>query len=151
VRALVVLVANGPYWGYSVPLAPDAKVDDHKFDVVVFRNFSKFSFVRHVLAALFHRDQKHRPQNSANSNNPNRNPYHPQIQTYKAKRVRISTRSRRPWPVHADAKARGRTPVLIKMVPGALRVITGPEEHVTEPPSAGMTQGTPPEHRLRDD
>ena len=34
VHALVVLVANGPYWGYSVPLAPDAKVDDHRFDAV---------------------------------------------------------------------------------------------------------------------
>lgn len=150
VRALVVLVANGPYWGYSVPLAPDAKVDDHKFDVVVFRNFSKFSFVRHVLAALLHRDGKHHNGKGANGNNANRNPYHPQIKTYRAKRVRISTRSRRSWPVHADAKPRGRTPAVIKMVPGALRVITGPEEHVTEPPSAGKSQGNPPEHRLRD-
>ena len=24
-RALVVLAANGPYWGYSIPLAPNAK------------------------------------------------------------------------------------------------------------------------------
>ena len=38
VRALMVLVANGPYWGYSVPLAPDAKVNDHRFDVIVFES-----------------------------------------------------------------------------------------------------------------
>src|SRR5205814_248930 len=63
VRALVVLVANGPYWGYSVPLAPDAKVDDHEFDVVVFRNFSKTDFNRHLIADILDRraasDQKH--------------------------------------------------------------------------------------------
>ena len=49
VRALMVLVANGPYWGYSIPLAPDAKVNDHRFDVIVFENFSKWEFLRHIL------------------------------------------------------------------------------------------------------
>ncbi len=146
-RALVVLVANGPYWGYSVPLAPDAKVDDHKFDVVVFRNFSKFSFVKHVLGALLRRDRKHNPKNQKPRSY---RLYSPRIKTYKAKRVRVMMRSHRPWPVHADAKPRGRTPALIEVVPGALRVITGPGEHVTTPPSAGTPQGKPPEHRLRE-
>jgi diacylglycerol kinase (ATP) len=115
VKALVVLVANGPYWGYSVPLAPDAKIDDHKFDVVVFRNFSKTDFIRHLIAALLHRDYQ-----------PEQNPYHhhPKLRTFTARRVQIYV-SRRPWPVHADAQPRGTTPARIEVVPGALKVISG--------------------------
>jgi diacylglycerol kinase (ATP) len=115
-KALVVLVANGPYWGYSVPLAPDAKVDDHKFDVVVFRNFSKTDFIRHIAASLFHRDFQP-------DLNPSRN--HPKLRTFTARRVRVYVSNRRPWPVHADAQPRGTTPAVIDVVPGALRVITG--------------------------
>jgi diacylglycerol kinase (ATP) len=144
-RALVVLVANGPYWGYSVPLAPDAKVDDHMFDVVVFRNFSKTDFIRHILASIFRRDQILDPTRP--------NPaftHHPKVRTFTARRVRVYTSRWRPWPVHADALPRGETPVLIEVVPGALRVITGPGEHVTTPPSKGTPKGEPPEHRLKD-
>lgn len=113
-KALVVLVANGPYWGYSVPLAPDAKVDDHKFDVVVFRNFSKTDFIRHILGSLLHRD--FHPDL-----NPARN--HPKLRTFTARRVRVYVSQRKPWPVHADAQPRGKTPAVIDVVPGALRVI----------------------------
>ena len=42
-----------------------------------------------------------------------------------------------------------RKPLAIEVVPGALRVITGPGEHVTTPPSEGVSVGEPPEHRLR--
>jgi diacylglycerol kinase (ATP) len=115
-KALVVLVANGPYWGYSVPLAPDAQVDDHKFDVVVFHNFSKTDFIRHLISALLHRDFQ-----------PELNPYHhhPKLRTFTARRVQVSVSDRKPWPVHADALPRGKTPALIEVVPGALRVIAG--------------------------
>ncbi|MDQ3930861.1 MAG: diacylglycerol kinase family lipid kinase [Chloroflexota bacterium] len=146
-RALVVLVANGPYWGYSVPLAPDAKVDDRRFDVVVFRNFSKSAFIRHVLAALLGRGAEPDPRNPHGRNRP---AHHPDIRTYRAKRVQVLTSRRRPWPVHADAQARGYTPARIEVVPGALRVITGPGEHVTTHPSRGTPRGKPPKHRLRD-
>lgn len=143
-RALVVLVANGPYWGYSVPLAPDAKVDDGRFEVVVFRNFSKWGFVRHVLAALLHRGEIIGGDPSGRRFTTNSD-----IRTYKARRVQVLTSHRHKWPVHADAQARGYTPARIDIVRGALRVITGPGEHVTEPPSLGESQGQPPEHRLQ--
>ena len=149
-RALVVLVANGPYWGYSVPLAPDAKVDDRKFDVVVFRNFSKSAFVRHVIASLLKRDAKPDPRSPNGHHAQVRPVYNPNILTYRARRVEVLTSRRRPWPVHADAQPRGHTPAVIEVVPRALRVITGPGEHVTTPPSRGVPQGEPPEHRLRD-
>ncbi len=142
-RALVVLVANGPYWGYSVPLAPDAKVDDRRFDVVIFQNFSKWSFMRHVLGAMFHKGDRANPPNIAAKVIAGR----PDIRTYHARKVQVLT-SRRPWPVHADSLPRGRTPANVELIPGALRMITGPGEHVTDPPSKGNPKGNPPEHRL---
>jgi diacylglycerol kinase (ATP) len=145
VRALVVLVANGPYWGYNVPLAPDAKVDDGYFDVVVFRHFGKWQFTKHVLAALFNRGKDPDPDNPHGRNRP---VYHPDILTYRARRVRVFMRGKRPWPVHADAQPRGHTPASVRVLPGVLRVITGPGEHVTTPPAKGTPQGEPPEHRL---
>jgi diacylglycerol kinase (ATP) len=147
VRALVVLVANGPYWGYSVPLAPEAKVDDHLFDVVVFRNFSKTDFMRHVLAAMMRRN---RNPDAATPSNPYGYTHHPKVRVLRGRKVRVQTSRWRPWPVHADAQPRGHTPARIDVVPGALRVITGPGEHVTTPPSKGRSVGEPPEHRLRE-
>ncbi|HEX8228842.1 MAG TPA: diacylglycerol kinase family protein [Chloroflexia bacterium] len=155
IKALVVLVANGPYWGYSVPLAPDAKVDDRRFDVVIFRNFSKWSFVRHVLRALLHRaDPRRLRGHGRHSLNGKQitlgsNAGHPDVRVYQAKKVQVLTSRRRPWPVHADALPRGYTPATINLIPGALRVITGPGEHATDPPSKGTPKGTPPEHRLK--
>lgn len=151
-RALVVLVANGPYWGYSIPLAPDALIDDRRFDVVVFRNFSRWSFARHVLGAIFRRGV---PANAATSKLDIRalsaqEQQKPHIRIYRARNVQVLTSRRHAWPVHADALPRGTTPALIELLPGALRVITGPGEHVTDPPSAGTPQGRAPEHRLRE-
>jgi diacylglycerol kinase (ATP) len=145
-RALVVLVANGPYWGYNVPLAPEAKVDDRVFDVVVFRNFSKTDFIRHVVASILGRGAIRDP---INPHGRNRYTHHPKIQTYRARSVQVYTSRYRPWPVHADAQPRGYTPANIVIEPGALCVITGPGEHVTTPPSKGLPKGEPPEHRLR--
>ena len=100
VRALLVLVANGPYWGYSVPLAPDAKVDDRKFDIIVFRNFSKWQFAKHVIGSLLNRDKLEDTSGRSRS----QRIYNPDIKTYRARQVRVLTRGRRPWPVHADAQ-----------------------------------------------
>lgn len=142
-KALVVLVANGPYWGYSVPLAPDAKVDDRRFDVVVFRNFSPSKFIRHVIASRLNRME------TGEGTEKNKRLYDPDVMTYRARRVQVYTSRRHPWPVHADAQPRGFTPARIDVIPRALSVITGPAEHVTTLPSKGTSQGEPPNHRLR--
>jgi diacylglycerol kinase family enzyme len=112
---------------------------------VVFRNFSKTDFVRHVLAAMLGRANKD-PHSS--HGRPNYT-HHPKLRTYRARKVRVLTSRYSPWPVHADAQPRGNTPAYIDVVPGALRVITGPGEHVTTPPSKGTPKGEPPRHRLR--
>jgi diacylglycerol kinase family enzyme len=122
-------------------------VDDHLFDVVVFRNFSKTDFMRHVLAAMMRRN---RNPDAATPSNPYGYTHHPKVRVLRGRKVRVQTSRWRPWPVHADAQPRGHTPARIDVVPGALRVITGPGEHVTTPPSKGRSVGEPPEHRLRE-
>jgi YegS/Rv2252/BmrU family lipid kinase len=126
VRALMVLIANGPYWGYSVPLAPDAKVDDHRFDVIVFENISKWDFVRHILASLLGRGKARDPHTGQTIN---RRVYNPRLRYFRARTVEV--RSRRRLPVHGDARPLGHTPVRIRIQPNALNVIVGQGEHVT--------------------
>jgi diacylglycerol kinase family enzyme len=129
-----------------VPLAPDAKVNDGVFDVVVFRNYSKTDFIRHIIGALISRSKLEKLSRSERKEYT----HHPKIRTYHAKKVKILTSGRRPWPVHADAQPRGHTPTTIELVPGALRVITGPGEHFTDRPSKGVSKGKPPKHRLNE-
>jgi diacylglycerol kinase (ATP) len=126
VRALMVLVANGPYWGYSIPLAPDAKVDDHRLDVIIFENFSKWEFMRHILAAFVGRGKVVDP---TTGHTVNRRVYHPKLRYYRARRIRIE--SRRPIPVHGDARLVTHTPTTITIHNNALNVIVGKGEHVT--------------------
>jgi len=126
VRALMVLVANGPYWGYSIPLAPDAMVNDHRFDIVVFENFSKWEFVRHIVTVLAGRRKARDPQTGQTRN---RRIYHPKMRVFRANTVRIT--SRRPIPVHGDARPITTTPVTIRVEDHALNVVVGRGEHVT--------------------
>jgi diacylglycerol kinase (ATP) len=126
VRALMVLVANGPYWGYSIPLAPDAKVNDHRFDIVVFENFSKWEFVRHVVTVFMGRGKAPDPRTGHTKN---RRVYHPKMRVFRANTIRIT--SRRPIPVHGDARPVTTTPVTIRVEDHALSVVVGRGEHVT--------------------
>jgi len=126
VRALMVLVANGPYWGYAIPLAPDAKVNDHRLDVVVFENFSKWEFLRHIVTAFFGRGKRIDPQTGGTRD---RRIYHPKQRYYRASKVRIL--SRRPIPVHGDARLVAHTPVTIQIQSNALSVVVGRGEHVS--------------------
>ena len=68
-RALMVAVANGPFSGAGMTVAPDARLDDGLFDVRVFRRFSKWQLVRHLAAIAFGR---YRPT--------------PQVSTYRSAR-----------------------------------------------------------------
>jgi diacylglycerol kinase (ATP) len=54
-RALMIAVANGPYTGAGMTIAPDAVLDDGLFDVRVFRGFSKFELLRHLASIAFGR------------------------------------------------------------------------------------------------
>ncbi|MFL5680679.1 MAG: diacylglycerol/lipid kinase family protein [Chloroflexota bacterium] len=108
-RALMVTVSNGPYTGAGMTVAPDAKLDDATFDVVVFRHFSKLDLLRHLVTIAFGRRK-----------------YSPHVTTYRSKRVRIT--SRRPLPSRADSHDLGTTPVEFVTHPGALRIVVPPGE-----------------------
>lgn len=102
--ALMVVVANTPFTGAGLTLAPDARMDDGLFDVAVYRHFSRWELVRHVTSIIAGR---HR--------------YSPKVRTYRSARVRIT--ARRPLPARADARDLGATPVELEVMPHALRVI----------------------------
>lgn len=103
-RALMVTVANGPYTGVGLAVAPDARLDDGRFDVVVFRRFSKLRLLRHLASIAFGRRR-----------------VTPEVATHRSKRVRITTAH--PLPTRADSHDLGMTPVEFSVRPRALRVV----------------------------
>ena len=106
-RALMVTVANGPYTGVALTVAPEALLDDGQFDVVVFRRFSKIGLLRHFVAIAFGRRR-----------------WTPELSTYRSARVRVE--SVHPLPARADSRDLGTTPVEFVVRPAALRVVVPP-------------------------
>jgi diacylglycerol kinase (ATP) len=103
-RALMVTVSIGPYVGLAMTVAPDARLDDGRFDVHVFRRFSKAELLRHLASIAFGRRR-----------------YAPQVSSYRSAGVRVS--GARPLPARADSLDLGATPVVFRTLPGALRVV----------------------------
>jgi diacylglycerol kinase (ATP) len=110
-RALMVVVANGPYTGAGMTVAPEARLDDGQFDIRVFRGFSKPELVRHLLGIAFGRYR-----------------YAPHVSTYRAARVRVT--SAHPLPCRADSHDLGTTPVAFTVRRAALRVVLPAGESV---------------------
>ena len=104
-RALMVAVANGPYTGIGFTVAPGANLEDGRFDVRLFRRFSRWELFRHFRGIAF-----------------GRRVYAPKIETYRSRTVRITSASR--LPARADSHDLGSTPVTYTVLPGALRVVS---------------------------
>ncbi|WAL58354.1 diacylglycerol/lipid kinase family protein [Thermocoleostomius sinensis] len=102
--ALLVVIANGPYYGSGFTVAPDAALNDGLLTISVFRNFSKWELLRHFWSINL--GQHH---------------YNPKIETYRVAEVRLSARAK--LPVHVDGQPIGELPVTMKAVKQALRVI----------------------------
>ena len=107
-RALAVTVANGPYTGAGMTVAPDARVDDGRFDVTVFEHYSKWELIRHLGSIAFGRRR-----------------YAPHVSTYRSTFARISSVS--PLPARADSRDLGTTPVEFRVLRAALPVIVPPD------------------------
>jgi diacylglycerol kinase (ATP) len=107
-RALMIVISNGPYTGLGMTVAPNARLDDGRFDVVVFRHFSKFELLRHLVSIAFGRRR-----------------YTPRARTYRSARVRIE--SARSLPCRADSHDLGATPLECRVRPASLRVVVGPD------------------------
>ncbi len=127
-RALMVTVAIGPYTGVGMTVAPGARMDDGRFDVRVFRGFSKWELIRHLVSIAFGRRR-----------------YAPHVSTFRSATVRI--RTAHPLPARADGNDLGMTPVTFRTLPGALRVVV-PAAGGTQPASGGSSSGTSGRRRM---
>jgi YegS/Rv2252/BmrU family lipid kinase len=107
-RALMIVVANAPYTGLGLAVAPAARLDDGLLDVRVFSGYSKLELLRYAVSAMVGRRRDPRP-----------------VRTWQSREVRVE--ARHPRPVRADSHDLGTTPAVFGLLPGALRVIA-PEE-----------------------
>jgi diacylglycerol kinase (ATP) len=121
-RALMVTASIGPYLGLGMTVAPSARLDDGRFDVSVFRHYSKVELLRHLASIAFGRRQ-----------------YAPRVTTYRSARVRIS--SVHPLPARADMYDLGATPVEFRTRPGALRVVAPGSRQSVGAGSSGSASG----------
>lgn len=102
--ALLVVVANGPYYGTGFTVVPNAVIDDGLLTIGVFRHFSKWELIRHfwsISLGKYH--------------------YSPKLETYRAAEVRLTANTK--LPVHIDGHSIGQVPVTLKVLKQALRVI----------------------------
>jgi len=106
-RALAIAVANGPYSGLGFTVAPQAELDDGKFDVVIFSRFSRVELIRYFAAIAFGRRR-----------------FTAKTATYRSARIRVE--GVHPLPCRADAHDLGSTPVEFVVHPAALRVVVPP-------------------------
>ena len=107
-RALMVTISNGAYMGVAMTVAPDARLDDGRFDVRVFRHFSKVELLRNLASIAFGRRR-----------------YVPHVTTYRSARVLVTSHSK--LPIRADSHDLGTTPLECRCRHAALRVIVGPD------------------------
>jgi diacylglycerol kinase (ATP) len=102
-NALLVVAANGPYYGGGFTVAAGARLRDGRLTVSIYRRFSKWELVRHFQSISRGRYQ-----------------YSPKIETFTATEVELA--SPRSIPVHIDGQPLGSTPVKLRAIPAALRV-----------------------------
>lgn len=102
-RALFIVVANGPYYGGGFTIAPGARLSDGSFTISIYRNFSKFELIHHILRSTRGRFN-----------------YSPKVETLTAASVKIEAFP--PFAAHVDGQPFGKTPLHLRTVPKALSV-----------------------------
>ncbi|MFB9839492.1 YegS/Rv2252/BmrU family lipid kinase, partial [Actinoallomurus acaciae] len=104
-RGYTVVAANSGYYGYGLHVAPDASVSDGLLDVVIIRHAPRRLFFK-VMRELPHGTHVRRPE----------------IEVLRGREVRVE--ADREIPFGGDGELLGTLPVTIRVLPGALRVIT---------------------------
>jgi YegS/Rv2252/BmrU family lipid kinase len=102
-RAMALAIANGRFTGRALELAPEASLDDGRFDVLLYEGFGGLELLTHLARAIRGR------------------PFDPRVRRYRASRVLVATR--RPLPVRLDSLELGTTPVELITRTRALRVL----------------------------
>ncbi len=100
-RTLQVNICNSPRYGVQFALAPEAKMNDGKLDVIYIDKPSKWDHLRHFFTAM----------------RGERLP-HERLNTHLAAKIEI--RSYPPSEVHADGNCLGMTPITVEVIPEAL-------------------------------
>jgi len=103
-RAIMILVLNAQFYAGSFNVAPRARLDDGMLDVYVFKGSSALDTLGHIAKLMLGLHAKD-----------------PHAEFYHARQVDV--RSGHPLPVQADGDPLGETPVSIRIVPRALRVV----------------------------
>jgi len=104
IRGWSVAVANSQAYGGGMYVAPDAKLDDGEFDVVMGSESSKLTFLRDISKVF---DGSH-----------SKLPY---VHTVRGRKIEISTD--RPFDIYADGDPIGRTPATVSISPRSLNVL----------------------------
>lgn len=102
-RTLQVNICNSPRYGVEFSLAPEAKMDDGKLDLIYIHKPSKWDHLHHFFAAM---RAKRLP--------------HEGLRIYQTDAIEVS--SFFPLDVHADGDCIGTTPVTVEVVPRAMWV-----------------------------
>ena len=111
-KALLVVIANGPYYGTGFTVAPEAIIDDGLLTINVFRNFSKWELIRHFWS-ISKGQYRHSPK----------------IESYRVAEVRLTSKANLPF--HIDGHPLGELPATLKILKHALKVIVPSEDTPT--------------------
>jgi YegS/Rv2252/BmrU family lipid kinase len=107
IRGWSVAVANSKAYGGGMFVAPQAELDDGKFDVVMGSESSKWAFLRDIRKVF---DGTHSKLDY--------------VQTVRGTTVEIS--ADRPFDIYADGDPIGRTPATVRISPRSLKVLVPP-------------------------
>jgi diacylglycerol kinase (ATP) len=100
-KVLSLVVANGRYFGGGMQIAPQARIDDKQFDIVVLGNFSKIELIRNLSTVYKGTHLSH-----------------PKVRLEKGTQVTLESKHR--LLVQADGELLGEGPVSFTMLPSAL-------------------------------
>jgi len=103
-EVLLIAIANGSSYGGGMKIAPDAINDDGLFDVCVIHRISKLKILK-VFPTIFSGKHIHIKE----------------VNMYKAKKISIN--SQLPTPVNLDGDIVGYTPLLLEIIPNAIKVL----------------------------
>lgn len=99
-----VMAANTQLYGGVMRIAADALADDGLLDIVVVEGYGPWATLRHYASFILRGIWAD-----------------PQVEVFRGRRLDIHTRQ--PMPVQVDGDAAGMTPITIRVVPAALKVI----------------------------
>jgi len=103
-RVLQILIVNSPYYGWAMPVVPNADMTDGELDVAIFPRKGRLELLG-WMAKIW---RTGRPGNP------------PRV--LRGKVIEITSSEPVPIPVHADGQIAGRLPVTVRCCEGALRV-----------------------------